>query len=65
MTTVTIRVERGSVNRVPRGQTPTVALELADNERLVDAAVTEAWTHADRKTVDWTYRATIVREEDA
>lgn len=63
MRTATVRVESGSIDRVRRGETPTLALELDDDERLMDVTLQPRFGGAERKTVDWTYSATIVRDK--
>lgn len=62
MELVQITERKGSVPRVPRGQKPMVELHLEQHEQIVGFELHDGeryFEHPERKTVDWTWTATI------
>jgi hypothetical protein len=59
---VQITERSGRVDRVPRGEKPVVELHLEENQSIVRFELQDGERYFDRperKTVDWTWTATI------
>lgn len=57
---VQIRKHVGRIDRVPRGETPIIELQLLDNQSIASIELREAFfDRPERKTVDWTWVAYI------
>lgn len=57
---VQIQKRTGWIDRVPRGDTPIVELQLLDNQSIVSIELREAiFDRPERKTVDWRWTAYI------
>jgi hypothetical protein len=53
--------QRGTVERVPRGEEPVVELHLEPEQYIVGFELHEAaWVGVERKTVDWVWTAYVV-----
>lgn len=59
---VQITHRTGTINRVPRGETPVIELQLDRNQKIVSVELqpTHRSLWSDRKTLDWTW--TVVTE---
>jgi hypothetical protein len=57
---VQISERRGAIDRVRRGTTPVVELELEPNQRVVSIDLRKTtYDDPERKTVDWRYLAYV------